>query len=239
MTAATRLIVVAIALGCFLHAACTSDESAGHVQRSSVDTTTRFAFDAEPTGRPPAGWRVEATRSGVGGEGAGLARWSVVADASAPSAPSVLALTASTHGEQDTFNLCWTDRVTFRDGRLRVAVKAAGGEIDRGGGLIWRVQGQDDYYICRYNPLEKNFRVYRVVGGVRHQLDSELAELAPGGWHVIEVVIDGSRITCTLDGAARLEAEDDALPQAGGVGVWTKADAVTSFDELSIDGQGR
>ena len=234
-----RLILLAITLGCVLQAACASGPTARDVQRSSVDTTTRFTFDADPTGRPPAGWRIEATRSGVGGEGAGLAQWSVVADASGPSAPNALALTASTHGEQDTFNLCWTDRVTFRDGRLRVALKVVGGEVDRGGGLIWRVQGRDDYSICRYNPLERNFRLYRVVAGVRHQLDSELAELAPDGWHVIEVVVDGAHVTCTLDGAARLEAEDDALPQGGGVGVWTKADAVTSFDELSIDGPGR
>jgi hypothetical protein len=217
-------------------AACGAPGDPGHTPAAPAATgSARFGFDADPAGRVPHGWTVAATRSGVGGPGATLATWAVVADPGAPSPGQALALTAASHGQQDTFNLCWTRDVAFRDGRLAVAVKAVGGEVDQGGGLIWRARDPDNYYICRFNPLERNVRVYRVTGGVRHQLDSAVVDAAPGAWHLLEVLADGPRITCILDGKTRLEAVDHALPDAGGVGLWTKADAVTSFDDLQVD----
>jgi hypothetical protein len=215
--------------------ACAVEEGATPAATAATGPSTRFTFDADPAGRVPPGWTVAATRSGIGGPGAALATWAVVADASAPSPGHVLALSESRHGQQGTFNLCWTRDVAFRDGRLRVAVKAVGGEVDQGGGLVWRVRDADNYYVCRFNPLERNVRVYRVTGGVRHQLDTALVDAVAGAWHVLEVLVDGPRITCILDGATRLQAEDHALPDAGGVGLWTKADAVTSFDDLQVD----
>ena len=199
-----------------------------------LGTTRRFDFEGEAAGQPPSGWKVEGTRSGLGGGGAGLAEWAVVSDATAPSGHEVLAVTASAHGEQDTFNLCWTDKVSFRDGRLSVKVKPVSGNVDQGGGLVWRVKGHDDYMLCRFNPLEQNVRVYRVVGGVRTQLDSALIDVDGGTWHTLEVVQAGDHVTCSLDGRALLEARDDHLPGAGGVGLWTKADALSAFDDLSV-----
>ena len=219
--------------------ACTSDggEKPAGTPRAApapFEPTRSFSFDNDPAGQPPSGWKVEGTRSGQGGSGAGLATWGVVADVTAPSAPNALGLTASTHGEQDTYNLCWTDGTKFQDGRLRVAIKAVSGNVDQGGGPMWRVQDKDNYYICRVNPLESNFRVYRVTGGVRTQLDSEIVDVDSGSWYVIDVVVDGPRITCTLDGGATLMATDDGLSGEGGVGLWTKADAVTNFDDLEV-----
>jgi len=233
----TFLVLAAASLlagGCTSHGA--DGASAGDTAAPMpLGPSQVFDFDGEPAGRLPAGWRVEGTRSGLGGGGAGLAEWAVVDDASAPSGSQALAVTASRHGEQDTFNLCWTDKVSFRDGRLRVAVKAVSGDVDQGGGPIWRVQGRDDYMLCRYNPLEQNFRVYRVHHGVRTQLGSARVDLEGGDWHVIEVVQSGPHVTCTLDGGALLQADDDLLPAAGGVGVWTKADALTAFDDLGVE----
>jgi hypothetical protein len=233
------LLILLVACAALLSPGCTSNGTDGQAAAPAaamvLGSAQVFDFDGEPLGKLPAGWKVEGTRSGTGGGGAGLAEWAVVGDASAPSGSQVLAVTASRHGEQDTFNLCWTDQVAFRDGRLRVSVKAVSGDVDRGGGSIWRVQGRDDYMLCRYNPLEQNFRVYRVYHGVRTQLDSERIDLEPGTWHVIEVVQAGRHVTCTLDGRAQLEADDDLLPAAGGVGLWTKADALTAFDDLRVE----
>jgi hypothetical protein len=214
---------------------CASENGSARAAAAAITGSARFGFDADPAGRVPRGWTVAATRSGVGGPGAALATWAVVSDASAPSPGQALALTDASHGQQDTFNLCWTRDVVFRDGRLSVAVKAVAGEVDQGGGLVWRLRDPDNYYICRFNPLERNVRVYRVTGGVRQQLDTAVVDAAPGAWHVLEVLVDGPRITCILDGTTRLQAEDHALPDAGGVGLWTKADAVTSFDDLQVD----
>jgi hypothetical protein len=234
----TTSLSLAISLGAAL-AACSSQDSgaadaAPRAAPAPFQATRSYSFDNDAAGQPPPGWKVEGTRSGQGGSGAGLALWAVVADVTAPSAPNALGLTASTHGEQDTYNLCWTDGTKFENGRMRVALKAVSGNVDQGGGPMWRVQDRDNYYVCRVNPLESNFRVYRVTGGLRTQLDSEIVDVDAGSWYVIDVVVDGPRITCTLDGEATLMATDDGLSDAGGVGLWTKADAVTNFDDLEV-----
>ena len=232
---------LAVSIGSLLVPACASvagESSAGAARAPvSFSPTNDFSFDNDAVGQPPPGWKVDATRSGQGGSGAGLAQWGVIADVTAPSAPNALALTASTHGEHETYNLCWTESVSFRNGRLRVAVKAVSGDVDQGGGAMWRVQDRDNYYICCVNPLENNFRVYRVTGGVRTQLDSKPVDVDAGSWFVIDVVVDGPRITCTLDDETVLMATDDGLAKAGGVGLWTKADAETSFDDLQVQVQ--
>jgi hypothetical protein len=176
-----------------------------------------------------AGW----TAASTGGSGP-HATWQARADAQAVSPPNVLSLVAPNHDADDRFNLFWTAATSVRDGTVAVAVRADGGEVDQGGGPMWRVQGADDYYLCRVNPLESNFRVYVVTGGVRRQLGTALVDAKAGRWHRIDVTFAGDRITCVLDGTTRLEVADGTIPQAGGVGLWTKADARTSFDDLVV-----
>jgi hypothetical protein len=212
-----------------LTAACSSSGTAPH----EIAQRTAIGFDKDGVGSVPSGWQVGSTTPA-----AADATWAVRADADAPSKPNVLALTAVNHSSQDTYNLCWTSKIGFRDGTIEVAVKPGDGEIDQGGGVIWRVQGPNDYYLCRYNPLESNFRVYVVKGGARTQLDTALAGKDTGGWHRIRIEHSGKHIHCTLNGADVLDVEDDALPGVGGVGLWTKADARTAFDDLRITPEG-
>jgi hypothetical protein len=156
----------------------------------------------------------------------------VRADAAAISAPNVLALTRTNHDAEDRFNLFWKDTVSFRDGRISVSVRADEGRVDQGGGLVWRVRDARNYYVCRVNPLESNYRVYVVKDGVRRQLATALCAVETGSWHRLEVEHVGDRITCWTDGRKLLEATDATLTEAGGVGLWTKADALTSFDDF-------
>jgi hypothetical protein len=101
----------------------------------------------------------------------------------------------------------------------------------------WRYRDANNYYVCRMNPLESNFRLYKVVDGKRGQLaTSDVAMKIPlNQWHEMRVIHEGKRIRCFLDGALRLEAEDATFGDAGNVGLWTKADAVTRFDDLAIE----
>jgi hypothetical protein len=115
---------------------------------------------------------------------------------------------------------------------VSVAVRADGGEVDQGGGPMWRVQDANNYYLCRFNPLESNFRVYVVQDGVRRQLGTTLVITKPGAFHRVEVAFAGDRITCSLNGAVLLDVRDATIGKAGGVGLWTKADARTSFDDF-------
>ncbi|MBM3978439.1 MAG: hypothetical protein FJ299_15805 [Planctomycetes bacterium] len=151
----------------------------------------------------------------------------------------MVALSAPNHASDDRFNLLWNRALEFRDGELSVAVRADGGEVDQGGGPMWRVQDANNYYVCRFNPLEANYRVYVVVGGVRKQLATALIGARVGQWHRIDVQHVGSLITCALDGRKFLEVSDETIARSGGVGLWTKADAQTSFDDLAITGPQR
>jgi hypothetical protein len=205
--------------------------AAGAAQAEAPDST--WSFDDVPAGSLPPGWKAEQTNPR--GQGA---EWSVQQDASAPSGGQVLALTNTRGASGGTFNLAWTHQVPFQDGRIEVKVKAGTGREDQGGGPIWRVQDRNNYYIARWNPLEDNFRLYYVQDGRRRQLESANVDLPADQWHTIAIDYQGNRIVAYLNGSQMFETTDDTFAQAGGVGVWTKADAATSFDDLVVTGGG-
>src|SRR5207249_7836540 len=125
-----------------------------------------------------------------------VATWQVAADKSAPSAPNVLSLVKASPDGGETFNICWTDAVHFKDGAIEVKFKAVSGKEDQGGGLIWRVKDKDNYMIARMNPLEDNFRVYSVKDGSRRQLDTAKVKAEAGTWHTMKIVQKGDHIEC-------------------------------------------
>ena len=158
-----------------------------------------------------------------------------MADSDAPSGQKVLALTSPNHDFGGAYNLCWRDDIRFKNGTLEVTVRANTGDEDQGGGPIWRVQDKNNYYIARYNPLENNFRLYKVKDGVRKMLASApRLEIKNSEWFTIRIVHNGSQIEGWLNGEKLLEVSDATLTRAGGVGLWTKADAATSFDDFSV-----
>lgn len=186
-----------------------------------------FHFDDPAVGGLPAGWSARETN---GGGKPGV--WKISADAAAPSKPNVLKLT--TEADDATYNVLLAAKTTLTDIDLRVRVRADGGNEDQGGGLIWRGKDENNYYICRFNPLESNYRVYKVIDGKRTQLASVKAETKAGQWYEVRAVMNGERIACYLDGKKLLEATDAAIKEAGWIGLWTKADASSSFDDLMM-----
>ena len=188
------------------------------------------SFEGIPTGKAPSGWKVEATN-----QRGPLATWRVIGDTTAPSGNQVLALTSPNHTFGGTFNLCWTDKVHFLNGEITVYFKANTGEEDQGGGVIWRAKDKDNYYIARYNPLENNFRIYYVKDGARRMLASARLKLPAHVWHVMKIVHNGEDISGYLNGKKYLLVDDDTFEESGGVGLWTKADAATSFDDFTVE----
>lgn len=186
-----------------------------------------WSFEDVAAGRLPHGWSAHKTGTGPGSV------WKVVEDPQAHSGRHVLAQTSS-EGPRPLFSICVCEEARFKDLELSLAVKAIQGKIDRGGGPVWRFQDANNYYVCRWNPLEENFRVYKVVGGKRTQMGSVEAKVAAGTWHAIRVEHRGNRIRCSLDGKLQLDVTDDTLAQPGKVGLWCKADAVTFFDDLQV-----
>lgn len=187
-----------------------------------------ITFSKDSLGKVPAGWSVEHT--GKGGAGT----WKVTADETAPSKTGhVLAQTGESPGP--VFNLCVTDNPSLADVEVAVAFKANQGKKDQGGGVVWRYSGASNYYVVRFNPLEDNLRLYKVVAGKRIQLATkEEIKIPEGEWHTLAVRMVGKHIECSLDGKKHLDFEDDTFQKPGKIGLWTKADAQTSFDQITV-----
>lgn len=221
--------LVALLLSLALSSCSSNAKSAPDTGGVSATAARSFDFD-DGTGPPPAGWHVGTSNRRQGSDDA---VWERRPDATAPSAPNVLALTDARDHVGQAFNVCWTLAVSLADVEVEVDVHNGGGKEDQGGGPAWRIGGENDYYAARWNPLEDNFRVYSVKDGERLQLDSARIKADTEAWHTIRVRHVGDSITCWFDGDELLHATDAKLKEPGGVGLWTKADATTSFDNLS------
>lgn len=197
----------------------------------AADKTNKvlWSFEDASVGKVPEGWSSAKTGKGPGSV------WEVVEDESAPKGSKVLAQISS-DGPNRLFNLCVADNTSYADVDIMVSFKAVKGEIDQGGGPVWRYQNADNYYICRHNPLEENFRIYKVIAGKRIQLMGMEFEADAGKWHTIRVVMRDDKIVCSVNGS-ELDVRDGSITKAGKVGLWTKADAVTSFDNFTYSGK--
>ena len=176
-------------------------------------------FDAGTPGSLPEGFK------------AAVGDWKIVADPSAPSRPNVLAQAA--HNSGSTFNLIWNSGESSKTVDITVKMKAVAGTEDQGGGLAWRGKDANNYYVARYNPLEDNYRVYKVEKGRRIQLQSADVKHTEGG-HTLHVTMNGDHIQCYYDGQKYLDVKDSTFPEPGKIGLWTKSDAQSHFDDLSI-----
>jgi hypothetical protein len=187
----------------------------------------------EETGTSGTSWNFDATDPGALPDGltAPVGEWKVAEDSTAPSGDRVLAQVAK--NPSPVFNVALLDDSCHRDLDLSVSFLSIAGEIDQGGGLLWRARDASNYYIARYNPLENNYRLYTVVEGERQQLQSVDIAATPG-WHTLRITMTGDLIRCFFDGELSLELHDGTFAEAGRIGLWTKADAQTRFDDLSI-----
>ena len=176
-------------------------------------------FDADETGKIAKGLTSE------------VGEWKVVADPTAPSPPNALAQLSKNSGS--TFNITLVSATNYADLEISVKMKAIAGREDQGGGLVWRAKDAKNYYVARYNPLEDNYRLYKVEKGRRSQLKSADIKYTEG-WHTLRVTMKGNVIGCYYDGQKYLEAKDGTFANPGKIGLWTKADAQTHFDDLTI-----
>ncbi len=186
-----------------------------------------YNFDSDTPGQLPA--KFHTARTGSGAE----SKWAVMGDPTAPSKPNVIAQT-STDQTDYRFPLLIGDEGSFQDLELSVRFKAVSGSVDRAAGLVFRLKDANNYYVVRANALENNYRLYHVVNGRRRQFAGANFKVTSGEWHELRVEAAGNKITCYYDGNKKIEATDDTFKDAGKVGLWTKADSVTYFDDLKV-----
>jgi len=178
-------------------------------------------FDRDPAGTVPAGWL-------CGSTGGGAPRWAVEADAGAPSAPNVLKQSG-----KGAFPWCVKQGTALADGVVEVKFKPLTGREDQAGGVVWRWKDGDNYYVARANALENNVSLYYTERGSRRTIKYVDAPVPGNAWHTLRVEFKGTRIRVLLDGKAYIELDDSHIAGPGAVGVWTKADSVTAFDDFT------
>jgi hypothetical protein len=217
-----------------------SSVSPAHAEKATPPSSpTQAAQLAQPTETTGQRWNFDTVEAGSLPErwSAPVGSWRVESAEPAPSVSHVLAQTAQSRSA--IFNVVLARDARYGDVEVTVHLRARDGSIDQGGGVVWRAKDERNYYIARYNPLEDNFRVYTVKDGRRRQLESADVRVAHDAWHTLRVRMVGDHIECFLDGQKHLEARDTTFSEPGLVGLWTKADARTEFDDLVVSDPGQ
>jgi hypothetical protein len=193
-------------------------------------------FNHSVPGKLPADWAVAMTHAGAPPD------WEIVRDESAPSPPNVLAQ-LSRDKTAGRFPLAIWDRASLQDGELLVAFKTVDGSIDQAAGIVWRYQDPNNYYIVRANALENNVVFYKVENGVRTSIAPKglpsrsygvKHPIPSGRWNNLKVSFAGAKIAVFFNQEQLFEAEDTTFSKPGKVGLWTKADSVTYFDDFTV-----
>jgi hypothetical protein len=209
---------------------------AGIALAPAARAETRLDFEADPPGEPPAGFAFASTGPGAPG------RWRIREDATAPSGRHVL-VQESADPTPSRFPLAVVEDPGLADGTLSVRFKALSGAVDQAAGIVWRYRDAENYYLVRANALEGNVVLYKVERGKRSDLkptDAGLlaygkkAPVKSGAWHELRVEVKGDLFRVAFDGAHLFDVRDASFAGPGKVGLWTKADSVTAFDDLRV-----
>jgi hypothetical protein len=188
-----------------------------------------ISFESTQIGVAPEGWTATLT-------GSGDPKWTVESDETAPSKSKVLKQSG-----QATYPLLLKNDTSIKDGFVEVKFKAIAGSQDRAAGIVWRAKDTNNYYVTRANALEDNVVLYKTVNGVRSPLDIVSRKGGYGidvpvlanTWHSLRIDFKGSRFRVSFNGKQLFEVEDFTFANAGKVGLWTKADSVTLFDQIA------
>ena len=189
-------------------------------------------FNQDEVDHAPKGFEFGHT-AGVGKPGT----WVVQADGT----NKVLAQTDA-DSTRSRFPVAVLSDVSAADVDLSVRVKPISGRVDQAGGLVWRYQNAENYYLVRANALEGNVVLYKVENGKRTDLPlkgegrtyGKKINVPASQWSTLRVVATGVVFQVYFNGAKLYEVEDSTFSQPGKVGVWTKADSVTQFDDLTV-----
>jgi hypothetical protein len=184
---------------------------------ASVSGSGGWTFDADAAGSLPAGAQ---TFSGA---------WAVRAETDAPSTPGALCQTGTTE-----FPAIMRDSKPYADVVVVARFKPISGSRDRAAGLLFRIKDGRNYYILRANALENNVNLYKYVDGRRSALKDGQAKVVSGEWQELRVEVNGQSLRGFLNGQPVVEANDTTFTAAGGIGLWTKADSQTCFDNVQV-----
>lgn len=196
-------------------------------QAELIAPATEWNFDHEQSGTLPGGFSI-----GTMFDGRPAGDWEVLATDRAKSLPHAFAQVMA-KGAEHAYKVVLVKDTIASDLHLEVSFLAIQGQADMGGGVIWRATDDRNYYLARANPLEQNIRLYRIEKGIRHLLQNFNQTIDVKQWHRLRVTHQGCRVNIFYDGKQIFDLCDRTF-QAGMIGLWTKSDAVTYFDDLQL-----
>ena len=197
-------------------------------QAETASPALEWDFDQDQPGVLPSQFSI-----GTLFDGRPAGDWQVLSTEQAKSPTQVLAQLMG-KGAEHAYKVTLVKGVNASDLNLQVSFLPIQGKADMGGGLIWRAADDRNYYLARANPLEQNIRVYRVVKGVRHLLQNFNRTIDVKQWHTLRVIHRGCRMIISYDDKQVFDLCDKTF-RAGTIGLWTKSDAVTYFDDLRFE----
>jgi hypothetical protein len=197
------------------------------VQAETAAHAPAWNFDREQPGTLPSEFSI-----GTLFDGRAAGEWQVLATERAKSPPHVLAQLMA-KGAEHAYKITLIKGIVASDLNLQVSFLPIQGQADMGGGLIWRAADDRNYYLARANPLEQNIRVYRVEKGIRHLLENFNQTIDVRQWHTLQITHQGCHVNIFFDGRQVLGLCEKTF-QTGMIGLWTKSDAVTYFDDLQF-----
>ena len=203
---------------------------AGVILAAGAAGTKTWDFEEGEAGKMPPGFTTALTGGG------GAVAWVLKEEAGAPSGKKVLAQTSADE-TGNRFPLCVRDDFSAKDVAVSVKFKPVSGKVDQSGGVVLRYKDAKNYYIARANALEDNVRLYKVVDGSRKQFAGTDAKVAPATWHSLKLEVKGKHFKVTFNDKLLFEADDETFADAGKIGLWTKADSVTHFDDLKAESE--
>jgi hypothetical protein len=213
----------------------------GCVVLGSAASAEVLDFEKDRGGEPPADFTIAQTGPGES------PRWRVEEDPSAPSGKHVLAQRSGDE-TRSRFPLAIYDKASLADGTISVRFKALSGSVDQAAGIVWRYRDPKNYYVVRANALEENVVLYKVERGKRSDLKPVDAGLfaygkkvpvRSGAWQQLRVDAERDLFQVYLDGSHLFDVRDATFAGPGKVGLWTKADSVTVFDDLEVEALDR
>ncbi len=188
-------------------------------QKIEISKNTNFNFD----NYQPENWEIALTGNGK------MCNWKLINDNN-----NMVLAQISNEKPDYRFNLIINKKLYYKDVEIALKFNGIDGEGDQGGGPVWHYIDNNNYYVARANPLENNFRLYKVINGDRIELKSANIKINSKQWYQIKIIMKGDKIQCYFNNKLELETTDNTFPTAGKIGLWTKSDAVTYFDDLNI-----
>lgn len=233
----TQLLSRGLVLSLIAAGACHGSPPAGqgadtHPAPAALGASDTWGFESDEPDGPPKGFTSALTGDGRPG------RWVVRAGPDAAGGRQAVAQ-LDDDPTDGRFALLIADGHECADFKLSVRGRPLSGEVDQVVGLVFRLRDADNYYLTRANALEGNVRLYRVKAGRREQIASWNGEITAGQWHTLAVEAQDEHLSVSWDGSRVIDTSDAIFRQPGRVGLWTKADSISEFDEVALECRDR